>query len=130
MAFKSVPSRQELLKELLRFVHGNVFNKICYGGATYRVSSGSCNHSRDSIAPDGNNLDDRASAFPKEDSRADIKSQSAEKFPKRPRSDRFSRSIDDQTDHKRLQRGQDRHIGEGNGLEANDSAYSGEGFQQ
>ena len=37
MAFKSVPSRQEFSKELLRFVDGSVFDKICYGRASYRV---------------------------------------------------------------------------------------------
>ena len=75
-------------------------------------------------------VDHRASALPKKDSRADIESESAEKLTKRSRSDRFSSGVDNETDHERLQRGEDRHVREGNGLETDDAAYSCERFQQ
>ena len=109
---------------------GSVLDEIRDGGAAYGVSSGSCNHPRDGVAPHRNDPDDCASALPKKDSRADVQSESAEKLPKRSRSDRFSRGVNNESNHERLQGGQDRHVCKRNGLETDDAAYGCERFQQ
>ena len=91
------------MEESFRFADGNVFNEIRDRGATYGVGSGPGNHSpRDGVAPDGNDPDDRPSAFAKENSRAEIESESAEKLAERPRGDGLSGRVYNETDHERL----------------------------